>query len=368
MILAHFVNRPLAGFIPFMIEVNVSKATENADAGLGGRGAISELGELGIDTLAVDGQQFHPETFPLVYAMPANSGADLQAVSAWVQENLAKLQSEMAEHGAILFRGFPLVSDQDFDAFIQFFGLKNFTYTDSLSNAVRRNRTERVFTANEAPAHIAIYLHHEMAQTPIYPSGLFFFCEHAAAIGGATPLCRSDILLRQLEELVPEFVEACAAKGVKYTNTMPDEEDLQSGQGRSWRSTLNADTKTAAEEKLRSLGYQWEWSPENNLRVTTPVLPAVRTLDDGRRVFFNQLIAAFQGWQDKRNVAQKSICFGDGSPIDLQAMATAIELAEGLSYDLAWQTGDVALVDNSLVMHGRRPFEGERRVLASLLA
>jgi hypothetical protein len=52
--------------------------------------------------------------------------------------------------------------------------------------------------------------------------------------------------------------------------------------------------------------------PEDNLRVTTPVLPAVRTLEDGRRVFFNQLIAAFQGWQDKRNVAQKSICFGDG--------------------------------------------------------
>jgi alpha-ketoglutarate-dependent taurine dioxygenase len=353
------VNWLLVNFIPFMIEVSVSKAIENT--GLG-------IDTLVIDTLAVDGQQFHPETFPLVYAMPADIDADLQQVSSWVQENLAKLKSELVQHGAILFRGFPLVSDHDFDVFIQFFGLKNFTYTDSLSNAVRRNRTERVFTANEAPPHIAIYLHHEMAQTPIYPSALFFFCEHAAALGGATPLCRSDALLRQLEELVPEFVEACEAKGVKYTNTMPDEEDLQSGQGRSWRSTLNAPDKAAAEEKLRSLGYEWQWSPENNLRVTTPVLPAVRTLDDGRRVFFNQLIAAFQGWQDKRNVAQKSICFGDGSAIDPQAMATAIELAEGLSYNMAWQTGDVALVDNSLVMHGRRPFEGERRVLASLLA
>jgi hypothetical protein len=358
MIRVLFVNWLSAGFIPFMIEVSVSKVSKSAD--------VSE--RLGIETLAVDGQQFHPETFPLVYAMPENIGADLQAVSAWVQENLAKLKTELATHGAILFRGFPVVSDQDFDAFIQFFGMKNFTYADSLSNAVRRNRTERVFTANEAPAHIAIYLHHEMAQTPIYPSGLFFFCEHAAAAGGATPLCRSDILLRQMEELIPEFVEACEAKGVKYTNTMPDEEDLQSGQGRSWRSTLNAPDKAAAEQKLHSLGYQWEWSPENNLRVTSPVLPAVRTLDDGRRVFFNQLIAAFRGWQDKRNVAQKSVCFGDGSAIDVEAMMTAIELADALSYDLAWQTGDVALVDNFLVMHGRTPFEGERRVLASLLA
>lgn len=337
-----------------------------------------------VDTLAVAGQQFHPQAFPLMYALPAtvptavpktvpktaltDGEADLRAVSDWVNENLAKLQGELAVHGAILFRGFPLKTDLDFDAFIQFFGLENFTYTDSLSNAVRRNRTERVFTANEAPANIAIYLHHEMAQTPVYPSALFFFCEHPATSGGATPLCRSDVLLAQMEAVMPAFVQACEEKGVKYTNTMPDQEDLQSGQGRSWRSTLNAHDKACAEAKLHSLGYQWQWLAQDNLRVTTPVLPAVRTLDDGRRVFFNQLIAAFQGWQDSRNVAQKSICFGDGSVIDPQAMAAVIELAEGLSFDMAWQAGDVALVDNSLVMHGRRPFYGERRVLASLLA
>lgn len=313
-------------------------------------------------------QQFHPQAFPLIYALQSDSPGGLLAVSEWVQAHRQSLQDKLAEHGAILFRGFPITTDVDFDAFIQMFGLKNFTYTDSLSNAVRRNRTERVFTANEAPANIAIYLHHEMAQTPVYPSALFFFCEHPAAAGGATPLCRSDVLLTQIEAVMPDFMHACETKGVRYTNTMPDQEDLQSGQGRSWRSTLNAPDKTAAEAKLQSLGYQWQWLPEDNLRVTTPVLPAVRTLADGRRVFFNQLIAAFQGWQDKRNVAQKSICFGDGSVIDPQAMATVIDLAEKLSFDMVWQAGDVALVDNALVMHGRRPFTGERRVLASLLA
>ena len=49
-------------------------------------------------------------------------------------------------------------------------------------------------------------------------------------------------------------------------------------------------------------------------------------------------------------------------------MQIAIELADELSFDIAWQPGDVALIDNFLVMHGRRPFTGERRVLASLVA
>ena len=44
------------------------------------------------------------------------------------------------------------------------------------------------------------------------------------------------------------------------------------------------------------------------------------------------------------------------------------DIADELAYDVPWRAGDVALIDNYLVMHGRRPFEGSRRVLASLVA
>jgi hypothetical protein len=85
-------------------------------------------------------------------------------------------------------------------------------------------------------------------------------------------------------------------------------------------------------------------------------------------VFFNQLIAAFRGWQDRRNTAQKSISFGDGSVIPVATMDRVIALADALTFDLVWQTGDVALVDNFLVMHGRHPYSGDRRILAALVA
>lgn len=320
-----------------------------------------------IDSMDVQGQQFTPEVFPLVYGTNT-AGANLDSLIDWCKTNKQTLLDRLHLHGAILFRGFPVVSDLDFDRLIQAFDMPNFAYVESLSNAVRRNRTPRVFTANEAPPSVSIYLHHEMAQTPIYPSSLFFFCEKAATSGGATPLCRSDLLLRALEEERPEFVEACERLGVRYTNVMPATEDVESGQGRSWRSTLQADDKQAAEAKLTSLGYSWEWRQDDSLKVTTPVLPAVRTLADGRKVFFNQLIAAFRGWQDKRNSPEKTIRFGDDSPIDAQDMNCAIRIGDALSFDMAWKTGDVALVDNFLVMHGRHPFQGERRVLASLLA
>ncbi len=322
---------------------------------------------LSIQEIALDQQQHYEDVFPLVYASE-NSLSTLTQVHEWLGENKERLLEQLSRHGAILFRGLPVNSDSDFDSVIQSFGLKNFTYAESLSNAVRRNRTERVFTANEAPESVSIFLHHEMAQTPVYPSKLFFYCEQAAHSGGATPLGRSDILLQELTKQAPEFVAACLKLGVRYSNVMPNIDDLESGQGRSWRSTLSTDDKSAAEDKLRKLGYQWEWLEQDSLRVTTAVLPAVRETDNGRQVFFNQLIAAFRGWKDTRNATEKSIRFGDDSAISTQAMAKAIHIGDELSFDIPWQSGDVALVDNFLVMHGRRPFEGQRRVLASLIA
>lgn len=325
------------------------------------------MSKVTVSTLTVPGQQQFSESFPLAYGMTSD-GASLADVQSWIAETRESLLDSLSRHGAILFRGFPIAGATDFDAFIRAFGLGSFTYKESLSNAVRVNRTPLVFTANEAPPEVSIFLHHEMAQTPLFPSRLFFCCEKAPAEAGETPLCRSDVLLERLAAKDAKFVDDCSNLGVRYSNVMPPIDDPESGQGRSWRSTLDAETEADAKSRLDKLGYDQEWLADGSLRATTPALPAVRTLVDGRRVFFNQLIAAFRGWEDKRNDPRKSICFGDDSEIPVESMQTAIDLADELSFDLAWQPGDVALVDNYLVMHGRRPFVGERCVLVSLVA
>ncbi|MEM7278990.1 MAG: TauD/TfdA family dioxygenase [Pseudomonadota bacterium] len=325
------------------------------------------MADLTVKTLTYSTQQAYPEVFPLVYGL-VDESATLNETRSWLAMQKTSLLKSLSLHGAILFRGFPVNGAEDFDAFIRAFGLDSFTYEESLSNAVRVNRTELVFTANEAPPDVSIFLHHEMAQTPLFPSRLFFCCEKAPQSAGETPICRSDILLGELEKRVPAFVEKCDQLGVRYSNVMPGEDDPNSGQGRSWRSTLGVVSRREAEARLEKLGYEKQWLADGSLKATTPVLPAIRTLQDGRRVFFNQLIAAFRGWNDVRNESSKAICFGDGSEISATDMQVAIDLGDQLSFDLAWESGDVVLIDNYLVMHGRRPFSGERRVLAALVA
>lgn len=289
-------------------------------------------------------------------------------LAKFIADNKTDINAKLAQTGTVLFRGFDVPSAQDFDTVIVAYDAPSFAYEGSLSNAVRVNITPRVFTANEAPPDISIYLHHEMAQTPVYPSALFFYCEIQPGSGGATPLCRSDILYERLRDQQPELIEKFERLGVRYAHTMPAAPDPLSGQGRSWRDTLDAQTSQQAQDRLTELGYDWEWRAGDSLYVTSPKLQAVRPLEGGGKAFFNQLIAAFRGWSDSRNEASKSVRFGDGSPIQASDMANAISIADALSYDLNWEAGDVALIDNFRVMHGRRPYSGQRRVLASLVA
>ena len=324
------------------------------------------MSSIQVTQLELPGQQTHHGlAFPLAIEC-GTPGLTLDAALPWVRAQSARLGEQASAHGAILFRGFPVATAEEFDRFLSAFGWANFPYEDSLSNAVRVNRTPRVFTANEAPPAVTIYLHHELAQTPEYPSHLFFFCELPAESGGATPLCRSDILWERLAVACPQFARDCEQKGLRYSNVMPGEADLTSGMGRSWQSTLKAPTRAQAEARLQKMGYEWTWQEQDCLRVTTPVLPAVRRLPGGRSAFFNQLIAAFQGWKDERNDPSRAITFGDGTPLDRGAVDVATRLCDELSFDIPWQRGDVALVDNFVTMHGRRTFTGPRKVLASL--
>ncbi len=320
--------------------------------------------------IEIDGQlSFEDGNFPSVVVNTQPNISPCELVD-WVQEHKPGLELELSRSGALLFRGFPVGCAESFDSFSAAFGYPNFTYQESLSNAVRINFTERVFTANEAPKEVEIYLHHEMAQTPISPDKLFFFCKTAADHGGATPICRSDQLFNALQQKDPALAKRFSDKGLKYTSHMPAKDDHASGQGRSWQSTLSVQTKNEAETKLRELGYSWSWSDDHSLKAITPVLPAVRTLNNGVKVFYNQLVAAYMGWEGVRDNPDKAICFGDDSSIPIDGLEQIVSLATEFTYDLEWQDGDVVLIDNKMTMHGRRSYSGERKrqVLVALAA
>ncbi|HIG28339.1 MAG TPA: SyrP protein [Verrucomicrobiales bacterium] len=326
----------------------------------------SSTTDFDVSVTSLPGRLKHGATvFP--YSFHCNTAdAKVDDARKWLSEDREELLKMATTHGAVLFRDFPAKDVEVFDTMIQAFSLPNFPYRKSLSNAVRVNQTERVFSANEAPSEVRILLHHEMAQTPMYPRWILFYCGTSAQTGGATPICRSDVLYERLVVECPDFIRDCETKGLQYTNIMPDENDPESGLGRSWRSTLGVEDRDGAENRLRDLNYSWQWLEDECLKVTTPQLPAVMEVSPGRKTFFNQLIAAFGGWKDSRNDPTKAIRHGDGTELHRDSVQLAIKIADELSFDVQWKDGDFALIDNTVAMHARRPFTGTRKVYASL--
>ena len=47
-------------------------------------------------------------------------------------------------------------------------------------------------------------------------------------------------------------------------------------------------------------------------------------------------------------------------------MKNVCNLSDEISFDLSWKKNDMVIINNMMVMHGRKPFVGRRRVLASL--
>jgi hypothetical protein len=319
-------------------------------------------------------------------------GAKLDAVLAWVGVNQPALEAKLKVHGAILFRNFPFTEVRHFDDFVTSFnGWKDLSYEDSLSFAVRLQKTGRICTTNEGRTGGLVF-HHEQAQSPRWPSKLFFCCELAAqpGDGGFTGVCRSDLVLEELTKAHPDFVKKCEDVGVKYTIYMGGADSTGSGVGRSWKSYFSAPDRESCEARMKDLGYTWTWQEDGVLKATTPRLEAIACVPGTTtRCFFNQLPATTNNAIEFSNVGKndetqaevidpkptqeglnKCLSFGDGAEIGLDILLYAKALCEKHAVDLQWQSGDVALLDNYLVMHARRIWNGplgSRKLLASLV-
>ena len=120
-----------------------------------------------VTTLTLPEQKyFDGLPFPLILTptVADRSSADWQQ---WVRANLEALKSTLIKYGAILFRGFPMDTPEDFDLFAKSYGWAEFPYVGGVS--VRSPIVGNVYTSTEAPPDRKIPFHHEIAHAPDYP-------------------------------------------------------------------------------------------------------------------------------------------------------------------------------------------------------
>jgi D-xylose reductase len=319
----------------------------------------------------VDGREF-----PLVIS-PAT---DITAsdIPDWAHANGEILLQLALSHGAVLLRDFPIDSPTRFAEVV--LGL-NLTLGSLEGSAAPRNIVPNthdvVFTANESPPDSVIPFHHEMAQTVNPPTYIGFYCDQPAMVGGATPIVLSEEVVAFIDSNHYEFGQALRTRGVRYHRTLPEVTDKSSALGKSWKETLKVDTEEEAAEKIAGMSEGWKFE-DGLLHTTSHILPGIITDPrSGREVFFNQVVAAYFGWSDSRNIPEHSVTLGAdlGAPpdyLDAVAMKDIEAFMQRRRVVSPWVKNDVLLIDNRAVLHSREEYidfddhSKKRSIMASL--
>ncbi|UQC91297.1 uncharacterized protein CLUP02_16831 [Colletotrichum lupini] len=268
------------------------------------------------------------------------------------------LSSLIKQHGgAILIRGLPIGTPHDYSKVAHAFGFR--PHVEVGRPPLRTILAPNVKTANEGALQI--------------PES-----------GGATPITSAIYIAHKLSRLKPQFLSNLLNKGVKYVyryTTKP----LVSNTGTSVRGAYgqevrDEDDEAAARRKIeaevRRHSNRFEWHDDGSLSVTH-IVPAVRIHDPtGATVFFGNVTSA---WGRSRHHGATRPPFrgddgsyhppptyGDDTPIDVEDLDLLLKLAEEGAVDVEWQKGDLVLLDNYAVMHSRKPWKGQRQVLAAL--
>jgi len=307
--------------------------------------------------------------FPYVFGVSDEGGASerytIEDAVEWVKTNKAFIESTLLAHGAILFRGFPTNDAAAFNSFIEAFGYENLPYVGGA--APRKQVVGNVYTANEAPADVNIPFHHEMSNATAWPKKLFFYGDVIPESGGETPILLSNEIYKRMVVQYKDFVEKAERLGIRYTRIMPEENDESSPQGRSWKATYFVNTKEDLEKHMANINMEYEWLPNGDLKTKTNVLYPIQ-LDErtGLKVWFNAIVAVYTGWNDSRHVGENCAHFGDGTPLNKEAVYACRDIMNEICVNHRWEHGDVVLIDNRLALHARRPFVGQRKIYASL--
>lgn len=294
---------------------------------------------------------------------PQVGGIDLPG---WAEGRQELLERELARSGALLFRGFALASSADFERFITAAAGAPVPYEDRSSP--RSALGGRIYTSTEHPPEEEILLHNENSYSHTWPERIFFHCVTAPPHGGETPLADSA---RVYERLDPALRARFEEQGVLYVR------NFGSGLGLDWRTTFQTDDRGQVEAFCARAGITCEWREGGRLR-TRQRRPAV--LDHpltGRRVWFNQAplfhpaaLAPEVSAELRRLFAEEdlpnAVYYGDGAPIAPETVHAIVAAYRQETAAFTWQVGDVLMVDNVRVAHGRRPFRGPRQIAVGM--
>ncbi|MEV6520848.1 TauD/TfdA family dioxygenase [Longispora sp. NPDC051575] len=287
-------------------------------------------------------------------------------ISAAITADRPRLRKLLAEHGAVLLRGFGVDGVDGFDGSVRALSGAPLTYAERSSP--RSTIKGQVYTSTDYPPDEEIFLHTENSYQATWPLVLYFYCVEPPTTLGATPL--ADIA--KIHDRVDPAVRAefAARKWMVVRN-------FHAEFGVTWQHVFNTEDRSVVEAYAVEKGIELEWRGDDSLR-TRAVRDAIHTHPvTGQASWFNHATffhVSTQAPEVREGLLEifeeddlpSNTYYGDGGriPDDVMDHLRACYRAESTRFD--WQRDDVLVVDNMRAAHGREPFTGPRKIAVAM--
>jgi alpha-ketoglutarate-dependent taurine dioxygenase len=173
------------------------------------------------------------------------------------------------------------------------------------------------------------------------------------------------------ERISPRIRERFIEKGWTLARNFGD------GLGLQWQDSFNTADRAEVEDYCRRARISFEWRDRNRLRtsqVRQAVIrhPATKELSWFNHIAFYHISSLSRELRESllSQFAESELPFntyyGDGSPIEDSVIEEIREAYSAETIEFRWQEGDMLLLDNMLVGHGRKPFSGARKILVAM--
>jgi len=302
-------------------------------------------------------------TLPLVFT----AKQDNSTLASFFSKNQDLLKQSLLKFGGILFRGFHIDGVEDFESIVQASCGSLLDYND---RATPRSQIKgKVYTATDYPPEQEILLHNESSFAAKFPMRIFFYCVERAEKGGETPI--ADVR-RVYNHIDPSIRKPFEEKGVLYVR------NFAGGPfGFTWQEVYQTQDKAEMKKFCNESEIDFEWIDEKRV-MTKQLRPAVaRHPLTGEVLWLNhatvlnvfaiepklqQMLLKFFKEKDLPN----NSFYGDGTSIDREVIGKLMAAYDAETTVFTWEEGDVLMLDNMLVAHGRKPFLGKRKVVVAM--
>ncbi|WP_165485768.1 TauD/TfdA family dioxygenase [Frankia sp. Cppng1_Ct_nod] len=275
---------------------------------------------------------------------PSSSKADFRELFK------AGLDERLVRAGHILVRGFQ-PSVEGFAALVQCYSSRT---TLDPARVFHSTAVQKVDSG-----HDPIGLHLENGATPFAPDLLWFYCVKAARSGSRTTICDGRRVWDALSERARTLF---TAQPVRYSRKVPAElwrrlAAFMIGNGRSAEEVSVTDLYAHANDGAHVTFTELS---DGSLHYEYQAYAAHPTKWSTRTAWANSILGP------SFNYEAPDIRFSDGSTLPADIVTEYTALTEAVTEEVQWQDGDIVLIDNSRVMHGRRVVtDFDRAILVS---